>query len=129
MTKIPLALIAATLTALTGCAGGGDPVAAPPRGEEAVSALPTPARPTAPPSDPTDDTKATTSIVGTVNRGGTGPCYGLVTDDGVQYALYEAKGRALRTGVRITVDAAPSRLRIDCGTGILVEVKALTPLR
>ena len=117
------------LTVLTACAGSGDPVAAPPRGEEPVSVLPTPARPTAPPSYPTDDTKATTTIVGTVNRGGAGPCYGLVTDDGVQYALYEAKGRALRAGVRITVDATPSRLRIDCGAGIPVEVKALTPLR
>ena len=129
MTKLRLALVAATLTVLTGCAGGGSPVAAPPRGEEPVSALPTPAGPTAPPSEPTDDTKATTNIVGTVNRGGAGPCYGLVTDDGVQYALYEANGRALRTGVRITVDAVPSRLRIDCGTGIPVEVRALTPLR
>jgi len=129
VTKIRLVLVAATLTVLTGCAAGGDPVAAPPGDEEPVSVAATPVRPTAPPSEPTDDTKATTSIVGTVNRGGAGPCYGLVTDDGVQYALYEAKGRALRTGVRITVDAIPSRLRIDCGAGIPVEVKALTPLR
>ena len=129
MTKIRLVLVAATLTVLTGCAAGGDPAAAPPRGEQPVSVPATPARPTAPPSEPTDDTKATTRIVGTVNRGGAGPCYGLITDDSVQYALYEAKGRALRTGVRIAVDAVPSRLRIDCGAGILVEVKALTPLR
>ncbi|MFI7539680.1 hypothetical protein [Actinoplanes sp. NPDC049599] len=110
---------------LSGCAAGGEL----PSGAEPASALPTLSAPTAPPSEPTDDTKATTVIVGTVSRGGSGPCYSLVTDDGVQYALYEAKGRALSTGIRITVDAVPSRLRIDCGPGTLVEVKTLTPLR
>ncbi|GAA3347438.1 hypothetical protein GCM10020358_62200 [Amorphoplanes nipponensis] len=122
--------LATALTFLSGCgAAGPEPAQAPPRGEESASALPTLTAPTAPPSEPTDDTKATTTIVGTVNRGGNGPCYGLVTDDGVQYALYEAKGRALTKGLRISVDAVASRLRIDCGTGTLVEVKALAPLR
>ena len=130
MTKIRVLVLATALTVLAGCAvDDGDPAAAPPRGEESVSALPTQSVPTAPPSEPTDDTKPTTIVVGTVNRGGSGPCYGLITDDGVQYALYEAKGRALPTGIRITVDAAPSRLRIDCGAGTLVEVKTLTQLR
>jgi hypothetical protein len=110
---------------LSACASGGEPS---PAGQP-PSALPTLSAPAAPPSEPTDDTKATTIIVGTVNRGGSGPCYGLVTDDGVQYALYEAKGRALTTGTRISVDAVPSRLRIDCGPGTLVEVMALKPLR
>jgi hypothetical protein len=129
VTKIRLLALATTLTVLTGCAAGGDPATAPPRGEESASALPTLSAPAAPPSEPTDDTKATTLIVGTVNRGGSGPCYGLVTDDGVQYALYEAKGRALTAGIRITVDAIASRLRIDCGAGTLVEVRSLAPLR
>jgi hypothetical protein len=124
-------VLALSAAALTGCAGDAGPALAPPRGEESVSAAPSPilVRPSAPPRDPTDDSKATTVIVGTVNRGGDGPCYGLSTDDGVQYALYEAKGRALPAGIRITVDALPSRLRIDCGPGTLVEVKTLTALR
>ncbi|GAA3937138.1 hypothetical protein Aau02nite_79130 [Amorphoplanes auranticolor] len=114
---------------LSGCAAAGsDPASAPPRSEVTVSALPTLTPPTGPPSEPTDDFKPTEIVVGTVNRGGDGPCYGLVTDDGVQYALYEAKGRTLTRGIRIEVDATPSRLRIDCGTGTLVEVKALTPV-
>ncbi|RSM48876.1 hypothetical protein DMB66_45695 [Actinoplanes sp. ATCC 53533] len=123
MTKIQLLALTAALTMLSGCAATGSE----PGGTEA--ALPTLSSPAAPPSEPTDDIKPTEVIVGTVNRGGTGPCYGLVTDDGVQYALYEAKGRALTTGIRVTVDASPSRLRIACGTGTLVEVKTLTALR
>ena len=108
VTKTGFLALTAALAALSGCAAT-DPVA--------------------PPSDPTDDIKATDIVVGTVNRGGTGPCYGLITDDGVQYALYEAKGRALPTGIRIEVATAPSRLRINCGSGQLVEVKALAPVK
>ena len=120
MTRIRLLALATTLTVLAGCATtDGEPAVVPPTLDA----------PSTPPSEPTDNTKASTVVVGTVNRAGSGPCYGLVTDDGVQYALYEAKGRTLRKGIRITVDAVPSRLRIDCGTGTLVEVKALTPLR
>ncbi len=130
VTRLRFLALATTLTVLTGCAAASsDPAAAPPRGEESASALPTLSRPTAPPSEPTDDIKPTGILVGTVNRGGKGPCYGLVTDDGVQYALYEDKGRSLKPGVRIEVDATPSRLRIHCGAGTLVEVKTLTPLR
>ena len=128
MTRSGILALAAALTVLSGCAAAGsDPASAPPRSEVTVSALPTLTPPTGPPSEPTDDIKPTGIVVGTVNRGGDGPCYGLVTDDGVQYALYEAKGRTLTPGIRIKVDATPSRLRIDCGTGTLVEVKALTP--
>lgn len=131
MTKIRFLALAATLTVLTGCAAptGGTPAAAPPRGEESASALPALTPPSAPPSEPTDDIKPTEVIVGTVTRGGPGPCYGLITDEGVQYALYEDKGRTLTKGIRITIDARASRLRIDCGAGTLVEVKTLTPLR
>ena len=85
--------------------------------------------PTAPPSDPTDRIKNSDVVVGTVTRGGTGPCYGLVTDDGVQYALYESKDRDLTIGTRIEVQTRPTRLRIDCGPGQLVEVTALQLLR
>ena len=55
MTKIRVLVLATALTVLAGCAAGnGDPAAAPPRGEESVSALPTQSVPTAPPSEPTD---------------------------------------------------------------------------
>ena len=139
MTTFRILALAATLTILTGCAAtgsdpadgtsSGNPAAAPPRGEESATAVPTPTEPSTPPSEPTDEIKPTEVIVGTVNRGGPGPCYGLITDDGVQYALYEDKGRTLTKGIRVTVDASPARLRIDCGAGTPVEVKTLTPLR
>ncbi|MEU7904196.1 hypothetical protein [Actinoplanes sp. NPDC049118] len=90
--------------------------------------LPTQPRPTAPPSEPTDAFQQNDLIVGTVNRGGSGPCYGLVTDDGKQFALYENRGRELVKGTRIQVRAEPSLLRIDCGTGELFEVTALDVL-
>ncbi|MEU8232391.1 hypothetical protein AB0C12_22640 [Actinoplanes sp. NPDC048967] len=118
-------MLAATMTLLSGCAAGQEPTAEPPR---TVSPLPTLTRPTTPPSEPTDAIKATELIVGTVNRGGSGPCYGLVTDDGVQYALYEAKGRALTIGIRIKADVSPSMLDIACGAGTLVEVETLMPV-
>ena len=120
MTKLRTLATTALLAALTGCAG--TPAGAP-------DALPTLTQPTAPPSGPTDLIKNTNVVVGTVTRGGTGPCYGLVTDDGVPYALYEAKERDLTIGTRIEVHTTPSRLRIDCGPGQLVEVTALQPLR
>jgi hypothetical protein len=122
VTKIWCLALAVTVTVLAGCAAGTEEPAAPPTPAA-------PSTPSAPPSEPTDNIKPSTTVVGTVNRGGSGPCYGLVTDDGVQYALYEAKGRTLKIGIRITVDAVASRLRIDCGTGTLVEVKTLAPLR
>jgi hypothetical protein len=146
--KIRSLALAATLTVLAGCAATGSdpapapaagssaaapapgsPAAVPPRGEESATAVPTPTEPSTPPSSPTDEIKPAEVIVGTVNRGGPGPCYGLITDDGVQYALYEDKGRTLTKGVRVTVDASPARLRIDCGSGTAVEVKTLTRLR
>jgi hypothetical protein len=129
VTRTGILVLAATMTVLSGCAAGNDPTVAPPRAEQTVSALPTSSRPTAPPSEPTDDIKATELIVGTINRGGSGPCYGLITDDGVQYALYEAKGRALTIGIRIKADVSPSLMDIACGAGTLVEVETLTPVR
>ena len=138
MTKLRILALAATLTVLTGCAATGsdpadsapgNPAAVPPRGEESATVAPSPTEPSTPPSEPTDEIKPTEVIVGTVNRGGPGPCYGLITDDGVQYALYEDKGRTLTKGIRITVDASPARLRIDCGAGTPVEVKTLARLR
>jgi hypothetical protein len=130
VTRSGILALTAALTLLSGCAAAGsDPTAAPPVGRETASVPPAPAPASTPPSDPTDEIKPTEVVVGTVNRGGTGPCYGLVTDDGVQYALYEDKGRALTTGLRIEAATAPTKLRIDCGAGTLVEVKALKPLR
>lgn len=122
---LPLALI----LLLAGCAQSQSPSPSGAAGPSAPEPLPTLTQPTAPPSDPTDRIKKTDVVVGTVTRGGTGPCYGLTTDDGRQYALYEAAGRELVKGTRMTVTTTPSRLRINCGEGTLVEITAIAPLR
>jgi hypothetical protein len=87
--------------------------------------IPTLTRPTGPPREPTDQLKKTDIVVGTVTRGGSGPCYGLQTDDGVDYALYSAGGQQLTRGTRVKVQTRPTRLRIDCGAGRFVEIAAI----
>jgi hypothetical protein len=85
-------------------------------------------RPSAPPLGPTDAIKKTTWVVGTVTTGGKGPCYGLVTDDGKQYALHTTDGTTLTKGTRVKVNTATSKLKIDCGPGKLVEMVAAVPV-
>ncbi|MFC0526771.1 hypothetical protein [Phytohabitans kaempferiae] len=81
------------------------------------SAPPTASPPTAPPKSPSDPRPPKDVLVGRVTRGGTGPCYGLETDDGKQYALYNAEGISLEVGTTIRVRTAPLLLKIDCGPG------------
>ena len=102
---------------------------APSPSAQVPDALPTLARPTAPPRGPTDSIKKTNLVVGTVTRGGSGPCYGLTTDDGTAYALHADGGRQLVKGTRVRVQTKPSKLRIDCGPGKLVEIVTAEPLR
>lgn len=54
---------------------------------------------------------------GRVTKGGSGPCYGLVTDDGVQYALHSTADITLEEGTYVRVKVAPLRLKIYCGPG------------
>jgi hypothetical protein len=142
-------VLVTTATMVTGCGAGPertadaagpyaskvsqsptDPVP-PPDGPSPTNpaALPTLTRATAPPDGPTDAIKKTDIVVGTVTRGGSGPCYGVQTDDGVQYALYSAKGESLVRGTRVKVRTKPTRLRIDCGAGTFVEMTALELMR
>ncbi|MFV2088784.1 hypothetical protein [Micromonospora sp. LOL_021] len=78
--------------------------------------LPTLPRPGTPPKTPSDLITGDW-LVGTVTRGGTGPCYGLVTDDGTEHALYGDDGTALTLHTRIRAKVAPLRIRIHCGPG------------
>jgi len=82
-----------------------------------------------PPRGFTDNDKPTGWIVGTVTAGGTGPCYGLVTDDGTRYALHSTAGARLDKGARVRVEGTPAKIRIDCGPGRLLEMTAAEPLR
>ncbi|MET8153083.1 hypothetical protein ACIBSW_25685 [Actinoplanes sp. NPDC049668] len=136
------------LGSLTACSGPtvtqGNSVPVPPSG--ATSATPTtpaasrvprsPAGPDvptgAPPSRPAGIPKTPTDIVhsagwteGTITRGGSGPCYGMVTFDGVAYAMYSDTEIKLSEGDHIRARLTPAKLRIDCGEGIPVSVGAV----
>jgi hypothetical protein len=140
-----LALASATLAA--GCGAGGEREAAPghpypsvvsgsttepaptassrpalPATPTEKAQRPTPSVPPGPPRDPTDQIKKTDIVVGTITRGGSGPCYGLQTDDGTEYALYSNRGRELTHGSRVRLRVKPSLLRIFCGSGRFVEI-------
>jgi hypothetical protein len=104
-----------------------DPV--PPPDSPTPAALPTLTRATAPPNGPTDNLKKTDLVVGTVTRGGSGPCYGVQTDDGTQYALYSGNGESLVRGTRVKVRTKPTRLRIDCGAGRFLEMTTVELMR
>ena len=86
-------------------------------------------RPSGPPNGPTDQLKKTSWVVGTVTAGGSGPCYGLETDEGTQYALHATDGTTLVKGARMRIKTQTARVRIDCGPGRLVEMVAAEAVR
>jgi hypothetical protein len=100
-----------------------------PAAPSSAGAVPRPITPSAPPNGFTDQNKPDGWIVGTVTAGGTGPCYGLETDEGVQYALYSTAGIRLDRGTRVRVKGTPSRLRIYCGPGKLLDMTVAEPVR
>jgi hypothetical protein len=107
---------AVLLLALAGCATSG-PSARPAPPAPAISTSGAP-----PPKEPPDLIKGTNFVVGTVTRGGSGPCFGLRDDDGTAYALHANARLELPVGKRVKVLTRPSRLRIDCGPGRLLEI-------
>ncbi|MBG0565254.1 hypothetical protein [Actinoplanes aureus] len=86
------------------------------------TALPTITKTAKPPREPTDNLPTTGWVAGMVTRGGTGPCYGLIADDGTRYALYSTGGTELTKGERVKVKLEPSMLRIYCGPGALMTM-------
>ena len=114
-----LAALSLLVAGLAGCATPASDAPPPP----SVS------RSTGPPENPTDQIKPPSWVVGTVTAGGSGPCYGLSTDDGTQYALHAADGTVLVKGTRMRVAIKPAVARIGCGPGKLVEMTAAEPLR
>ncbi|AGZ38648.1 hypothetical protein [Actinoplanes friuliensis] len=83
-----------------------------------------PSKPAGIPKTPTDNIPAGWTE-GTVTRGGTGPCYGLVTFDGVPYAMYSDAGVTLTKGDHIKARLTPAKLRINCGEGTPVAMGAV----
>jgi hypothetical protein len=95
----------------------------------ARSPLPTLTRNSSPPDNPTDQIKKTTLVVGLVTHGGTGPCFGVQTDDGTEYALYSALELTLKRGQHVQLWTRPSSLRIDCGSGQFREITGVKATR
>ncbi|MFB9237006.1 hypothetical protein ACFFWC_15820 [Plantactinospora siamensis] len=79
---------------------------------------------TRPPDNPTDQVR-TDVIGGWITRGGSGPCYGLVDDNGVEYALYGPTAGALAKGTRVVVRTAPTTAKVDCGPGRLLAIRSV----
>ncbi len=61
-------------------------------------------------------------IVGTVTKGGTGPCYGMRPDEGKLYALYGGGGVALEVCSKVRMRVEPLKLKIYCGPGQHVAI-------
>ncbi|MGN9802879.1 hypothetical protein [Micromonospora sp. L32] len=82
---------------------------------------PTLPRPPGPPKKPTDN-RVTDVLAGRITRGGSGPCYGLVTDDGREYALHGSGMGVFGTGTTVLVTIAPGDPAHDCGPGTRASI-------
>ena len=83
--------------------------------------------PVKPPKTPTDLVPSDVAA-GRVTRGGSGPCYGLVTDDQVEYALHSTAGVTLTEGTYVRIRFTPLNLDVDCGPGRPVTLLTVTVL-
>ena len=93
-----------------------------------VAPLPTITKTAKPPKQPTDTLPENGWVTGMVTKGGTGPCYGLSTDEGTVYALYSTDGIKLEDGARVKVKLEPSLLKIYCGPGELMTMLEAKPI-
>ena len=129
-TKQTIGVAALLALLLSGCAQTAPQAAAPATAPVSLPAsVPSSGPVSGPPKEPTDLIKKTGWVVGTVTTGGSGPCYGLVTDDGTEYALHNADGTQLERGTRVRVRTRTATVRIHCGAGKLVEMTAVEPVR
>ena len=69
------------------------------------------------PTGPTDNIPGDV-VAGRVVKGGSGPCYAVLTDDDRRYALHSDAGLVLEEGTYIRAKVAPLRAKIDCGEGV-----------
>ncbi|MBM7083525.1 hypothetical protein ACN267_22825 [Micromonospora sp. WMMD734] len=89
---------------------------------------PTLRRPTAPPRHPTDRRRPD-RLAGRITRGGDGPCYGLVTDDGHEYALHGPGLGTVAAGSTVVVTVDPAVPPAACGPGTPVGVVRISVVR
>ncbi|TDB74582.1 hypothetical protein, partial [Micromonospora sp. KC723] len=88
---------------------------------------PIPPRNPAIPRKPTDSRRADV-LAGRITRGGSGPCYGLTTDDGRQYALHGPDVGTFRTGTTVFVTVAAVEPGTDCGPGTPARIVTIRPV-
>ncbi|GIE89445.1 hypothetical protein Are01nite_59250 [Actinoplanes regularis] len=129
--RIGIAVAAIAVAAGCGAASGSSPTSAPSTAppQAAPSDLPTITKTPKPPKEPTDNLPETGWVAGMVTQGGSGPCYGLTTDDGTRYALYNAGGITLAQNDRVRVKLESTLLRIYCGPGKLMAMVAAEPIK
>ncbi|MGC4895614.1 hypothetical protein [Micromonospora sp. DT31] len=83
--------------------------------------LPTLRRPTGPPKTPTDN-RPTGVVAGWITRGGSGPCYGLMDENGTEYAVYGPNAGELRKGDLVTLRLTARDRSVDCGPGMPMRI-------
>ncbi|MBQ0979063.1 hypothetical protein [Micromonospora sp. M61] len=144
------ALLLLPLTACADPKGAG-PLAAPSASETPTPDAPTsrafrPAQPAAPPSraftpplsrtlppsigipskppkpTPPTDLRDNGLITGHITRGGGGPCYGLVAEDGRAYALHGPGYGNLTERSFVTLRIVARSSEVDCGVGVPVSI-------
>jgi hypothetical protein len=84
-------------------------------------------QPAKPPKTPTD-LVPTDIVAGRVTRGGSGPCYGLITDDDIEYAVYSTAGLSLSEGTYVRIKFESLKPKIDCGPGRPIKALRMTVL-
>jgi hypothetical protein len=89
--------------------------------------LPTMRPPAKPPKTPTDLVPHDV-VAGRVTRGGSGPCYGLITDDDTEYALHSTAGIRLVEGTYVRIRFASLTSSASCGPGRQVALLEATVL-
>jgi hypothetical protein len=90
--------------------------------------LPTMKPPTKGPRTPSD-LLPNRVLAGRITRGGSGPCYGLMTEDDIEYAVYSAAGLDLPDGTYVRVKWEPLTLKVGCGPGRPIRAINMTVLR
>jgi hypothetical protein len=133
-----LKTIAVVVLAMTACAGCGDhpqpeggSVSTPATpSDRPMSSNPPPMLepPSGPPKSPTDQRRRD-RVVGRVVSGGSGPCYGVQTDDGKLYAVHSTTAGELPVGTTVRVTIGPPASDVDCGAGQPVSGQRIDVVR
>ena len=126
-----IALVVTATAAFVGCGdraqpeGGSVSTPATPS-DRPMSSNPPPTLkpPSEPPKSPTDS-RPRDLLVGRVVSGGSGPCYGVETDEGKVYAVYSTTAGELPIGTTVRVTTGPPPSDVDCGDGTPVTGKRI----